>query len=105
MGARLLRAWLAAPLRDPAAIARRQDAVEELQERISRENNAPFVSQTQEVLVEGEESRVFTGRNRVNKLVHFQAKESPAIGDLVEVRIEKATAWSLQGRLAAAVPA
>jgi tRNA-2-methylthio-N6-dimethylallyladenosine synthase len=84
---------------------RRLHAIEELQERISRENNAPFVGQVQEVLVEGEESGTFTGRNRVNKLVHFQASEAPAIGDLVEVRIEKATAWSLQGRLVSAVPA
>lgn len=89
---------------------RRLHAVEEQQERISRENNAPYVGLTQEVLVEGEESgtdrRVtFTGRNRINKLVHFQAKEPPAIGDLVEVRIEKATAWSLQGLLASVVPA
>lgn len=84
---------------------RRLHAVEEQQERISRENNAPFVGLTQEVLVEGEESGTFTGRNRVNKLVHFHAAEAPAIGDLVEVRIEKATAWSLQGLLASAVPA
>jgi tRNA-2-methylthio-N6-dimethylallyladenosine synthase len=84
---------------------RRLHGIEELQERISRENNAPFVGQVQEVLVEGEESGTFTGRNRVNKLVHFQASEAPAIGDLVEVRIEKATAWSLQGRLVSAVPA
>jgi tRNA-2-methylthio-N6-dimethylallyladenosine synthase len=84
---------------------RRLHAVEELQERISRENNAPLVGQAQEVLVEGEESDTFTGRNRINKLVHFHATEAPAIGDLVQVGIEKATAWSLQGQLASAVPA
>jgi tRNA-2-methylthio-N6-dimethylallyladenosine synthase len=84
---------------------RRLHAVEELQERISREINAPLAGTTQEVLVEGQESGTFTGRNRANKLVHFQAPEPPAIGDLVDVRIEKATAWSLQGRLASAVPA
>lgn len=82
---------------------RRLHAVEELQERISRENNAPYVGELQEVLVEGEESGTFTGRNRANKLVHFQADERPSIGDLVHVRIEKATAWSLQGSLAPAV--
>jgi tRNA-2-methylthio-N6-dimethylallyladenosine synthase len=89
---------------------RRLHAVEELQERISRENNAPFVGQKQEVLVEGVESdpdgqATFTGRNRANKLVHFQTKEPPAIGDLVKVRIDRATAWSLQGEMASAVPA
>lgn len=84
---------------------RRLHAIEALQERISRENNAPFAGRTQEVLVEGEESGTFTGRSRANKLVHFQAAEPPAIGDIVDVHIEKATAWSLQGRLASAVPA
>lgn len=84
---------------------RRLHAIEELQERISRENNAPFVGQVQEVLVEGIEGDVITGRNRANKLVHFRAKQPPAIGDMVDVRIEKATAWSLQGEMAAAVPA
>jgi tRNA-2-methylthio-N6-dimethylallyladenosine synthase len=89
---------------------RRLHAVEELQERISRENNEALLGTTQEVLVEGQKDgpdgqATFTGRNRTNKLVHFQAAEAPAIGELVGVRIEKATAWSLQGRATSAVPA
>jgi tRNA-2-methylthio-N6-dimethylallyladenosine synthase len=84
---------------------RRLHAIEELQEKVSRENNARVVGAVQEVLVEGIEGEVITGRNRVNKLVHFRAKEPPSIGDLVDVRIERATAWSLQGEMAAVVPA
>jgi tRNA-2-methylthio-N6-dimethylallyladenosine synthase len=84
---------------------RRLHAVEELQERISRKNNEALLGTTQEVLVEGEKDGTFTGRNRTNKLVHFQAAEGPAIGELVDVRIEKATPWSLQGRATSAVPA
>lgn len=84
---------------------RRLHAVEELQERISRENNAPYVGLTQGVLVEGEEEGTYTGRNRANKLVHFRASKAPSIGELVEVRIDRATAWSLQGEMASAVPA
>jgi tRNA-2-methylthio-N6-dimethylallyladenosine synthase len=84
---------------------RRLHAVEEQQERISREKNHALIGEVQGVLVEGVEGEVFTGRNRVNKLVHFRAQEPPAIGDLVAVRITTSTAWSLQGQMASAVPA
>ena len=50
---------------------RRLHAVEELQERIARENNEAFLGATQDVLVEGEKDGTYTGRNRTNKLVHF----------------------------------
>ncbi|MEX0683783.1 MAG: tRNA (N6-isopentenyl adenosine(37)-C2)-methylthiotransferase MiaB [Dehalococcoidia bacterium] len=78
---------------------RRLHAVEALQERIATEINAPLLGTPQEVLVEGEESGTFTGRNRRNKLVHFHADPRPAIGDLVRVHILKTTPWSLQGEL------
>lgn len=89
---------------------RRLHAVEEMQERIGRELNAALEGTVQEVLVEGRKEgedgdAVFTGRNRGNKLVHFRSQDVPTIGDLVEVRIERATAWSLQGHAAARVPA
>jgi len=77
---------------------RRLHAVEELQERIAIEINAALLDTTQEVLVEGEKDGTFTGRNRMNKLVHFRAETPPAIGDLVDVRIAKTTPWSLQGQ-------
>jgi hypothetical protein len=56
---------------------------------------------------------VHTGRNRANKLVHFRAAMGngksaigePRIGELVHVEVTRTTAWSLQGRLPAAVPA
>ncbi|HEV8573824.1 MAG TPA: MiaB/RimO family radical SAM methylthiotransferase, partial [Dehalococcoidia bacterium] len=88
---------------------RRLHAVEALQERIASEINARLVGTTQEVLVEGEKDGVFTGRNRGNKLVHARVDEGrgkkeegvrPSIGELVDVRITKATAWSLQGEVA-----
>jgi tRNA-2-methylthio-N6-dimethylallyladenosine synthase len=88
---------------------RRLHAVETLQERIGNEINASLVGGVQEVLVEGEKDGVLTGRNRGNKLVHMTevGNEEPgtkaAIGDLVGVQITRATAWSLQGELVAAV--
>ena len=100
---------------------RRFHAVEELQEQIAIDLNARLLGSTQEVLVEGSKEddageTVYTGRNRGNKLVHFRVEEgtwkkedwcppSPGIGELVQVEVTRTTAWSLQGRLAAAVPA
>ncbi len=89
---------------------RRLYEVERLQERISRENNQPYLGVTQEVLVEGVEGdpdgqATFTGRNRANRLVHFQAEGAPAIGELVDVRIDRVTSWSLRGQMVSAVAA
>ena len=82
---------------------RRLHAVETLQEGIGREINGRLVGTVQEVLIEGEKDGVFTGRNRGNKLVHVRTEDGdgPAIGELVNVRITKATAWSLQGEITA----
>ena len=82
---------------------RRLHAVEALQERVSLEINAPLLGTTQEVLVEGEKEGTYTGRNRSNKLVHFHADVAPVLGEVVHVRIDKTTAWSLQGELLTAV--
>jgi tRNA-2-methylthio-N6-dimethylallyladenosine synthase len=78
---------------------RRLHAVEALQERVSREINEALLGTTQEVLVEGENEGTFTGRTRMNKLVHFRATAAPAFGAIVPVCIDKPTAWSLQGKL------
>jgi tRNA-2-methylthio-N6-dimethylallyladenosine synthase len=80
---------------------RRLHAVEALQQRVSTEINAALLGTTQEVLVEGEKDGAFTGRNRNNKLVHFSAASAPAFGEIVPVRIDQPTAWSLIGELVA----
>jgi tRNA-2-methylthio-N6-dimethylallyladenosine synthase len=77
----------------------RLHAVEELEERISTELNARLEGTDQEVLVEGKRDGRWFGRTRSNKLVHFAGETQ--VGDVVTVRIEKATAWSLQGTTAA----
>ncbi len=78
---------------------RRLHAVEALQEEIAREINAGLVGTVQEVLVEGEKDGVLTGRTRGNKLVHFRGEAE--LGELVGVRIEHASPWSLKGAQAA----
>jgi tRNA-2-methylthio-N6-dimethylallyladenosine synthase len=82
---------------------RRLHAVEALQERVSTEINARLLGTEQEVLAESEKDGTFTGRNRTNKLVHFQPNGAqPAIGDLLTVRITRTTPWSLQGEAVSA---
>ncbi|MEE8369808.1 MAG: tRNA (N6-isopentenyl adenosine(37)-C2)-methylthiotransferase MiaB [Dehalococcoidia bacterium] len=76
---------------------RRLHAVEALQEDIGKEINHRLLGTIQEVLVEGENDGVLTGRSRANKIVHFPGRGE--LGRLVEVRIEKASPWALQGRL------
>ena len=93
---------------------RRLHSVETLQEGVGHEINERLLGTVQEVLIEGEKDGVFTGRNRGNKLVHVRMEEGstnveegvrPAIGQLMDVRITKATAWSLQGEVVAGVAA
>ena len=83
---------------------RRLHAVEEVQERIAFEINQQYLGKVEEVLVEEENSthgrQQWKGRNRTNKLVFFPQPEGERYiqpGDLVKVRIERTTAWSLQG--------
>jgi tRNA-2-methylthio-N6-dimethylallyladenosine synthase len=77
----------------------RLHAVEELEERISAAINARLEGAEQQVLVEGKRDGRWHGRTRSNKLVHFPGDAAP--GDVVDVRIDHATAWSLQGTVAA----
>jgi tRNA-2-methylthio-N6-dimethylallyladenosine synthase len=72
--------------------------IEELQAQIAAENNAPLVGQEAEVLVEKRDLQGnWEGRTRSFKTVHFPAGASDLIGELVNVRITRATAWSLSG--------
>ncbi len=107
----------------PLAVKKaRLHAVEEVQERISREINATYLGRVEEVLVEsrqvGNGQQQWRGRNRANKLVFFpatrpdtttQAAADASVatltptdvrpGTLARVRIERTSAWSLQGTL------
>jgi len=81
----------------------RLHAVEELEARVSFEINQRFLDGVQEVLVENRREERWSGRTRLGKLIHFDG--AAQIGDLADVRIERATAWSLQGTaLPAPVP-
>ena len=70
--------------------------VEEVQERISLELNHALVGSTEEILVEDQDHGKWKGRTRTNRLVFF---DDPRhwLGRLALVRIERASAWALQG--------
>ncbi len=73
----------------------RLQAVEALQKRVAGEINAALVGTVEEVLVEEAAKGKWCGRTRGDKLVHFSDDCRP--GDLVRVRVERASPWSLQG--------
>ena len=85
------------------------DAVKEARNQIllkilaanSDRRNALLVGTTAEVLVEGRDKKGlrYTGRTRGNRVVHFAASER-LIGELVPVRIERASTAVLYGELA-----
>lgn len=85
----------------------RLHALEDVQAHIAHEINQQYLDRIEEVLIEEENTshgrQQWRGRNRANKLVFFpkpadaQERRSQQIGDLVNVRIERVTPWSLQG--------
>ncbi len=91
---------------------RRLHAVEEVQAGIALELNQELIGKIEEVLVEDINNthgrQQWKGRNRTNKWVFFpqpgeevcEDGKIPRViqpGDLVKVRIERTTSWSLQG--------
>jgi len=82
----------------PAEKKERLKQIEQLQERIAGEINAQLLDKTVEVLVEGRKEGKWWGRTRSGKLVFF-SDHSNLLGQLVKIRIEKASPWALQGKV------
>ena len=82
----------------PEVKKERFQAVESLEADVAAAINARYEGRDEDVLVEGRRDGRWHGRARSNKLVHFAG--DAAIGDVVRVRIERSTAWSLQGTTA-----
>ncbi len=83
----------------PAEKMRRFRLLEELQERIATEKNAPLLGQTAEVLVEGKHKGRWFGRTRTNRLVFFDDPSREWNAKLADVEITLTSAWSLQGKV------
>jgi tRNA-2-methylthio-N6-dimethylallyladenosine synthase len=91
---------LADDVPEPVKKARLQ-RVEAIQERIATMINTGLLGATVEVLVEGEKDGRPHGRTRSGQIVPIQGQGSTIEpGRLVQVDIDRATAWSLQGSLA-----
>ena len=83
----------------PAEVKKeRLHAVEAVEEGIAIALNRRYEGRDEDVLVEGKRDGRWHGRTRSNKLVHFAGAAS--LGEVVSVRIERSTAWSLQGTTA-----
>jgi tRNA-2-methylthio-N6-dimethylallyladenosine synthase len=86
----------------------KRDRIERLVEvvqRVATERNAARVGNVEEVLVEGlsrTDASFLRGRTRRNMAVNFTGDASP--GELVNVRIERATSQALGGAQVAVVP-
>jgi len=80
---------------------KRFDALLELQNKISKSINDRLEGKSLEVLVEGPSKNnmfMLGGRTRTNKIVNFKG-DKELTGKLVNVVIEKAGTWSLEGSL------
>jgi tRNA-2-methylthio-N6-dimethylallyladenosine synthase len=82
----------------PEEKKRRFDHIERLQEAIATEINARLQNRVVEVLAEGEVRGRWQSRARSGKLVFF-SDDGDRTGQLVKIRIEKTSPWSLQGRV------
>ncbi len=76
---------------------RRLKLIEDLQEKINLEINEALIGKTVEILVDGKKGTRWRGRTRTDKLVFFNSKVD-LTGQLVNVTIESAGAWSLRGK-------
>jgi len=77
----------------------RLNKIEQLQENVATEINAQLLGRTVEVLVNGKKKGKWQGRTRSGKLVFFR-NNGDYLGQLVKIRIEKTSPWSLQGKVA-----
>ena len=84
----------------PGEKVTRREQVDALQQKILTEVNSELVGSEFEVLVEGRNKGKWQGRTRSNKLVFFPINDDDGdrLGELVNVRVERAGPWSLQGQ-------
>jgi tRNA-2-methylthio-N6-dimethylallyladenosine synthase len=74
----------------------------EVQNAISAEKNQELIGKALEVLVEGKSKtnpHTLSGRTRTNKIVVFPGSLDDLYGKLVQVRINEAGAWTLEGEV------
>ena len=85
----------------PEVKKQRLAIIEEVQEQVSTEINANLQHTIQQVLVEGKRRGRWFGRNRNDKLTFFDSSDD-LTGQIVDVRVDRTSPWSLQGQLTGA---
>ena len=81
----------------PVEKKERLNKIEQLQEGIATEINAQLSGKTVEILVEGKVKEKWQGRTRTGKIVFFN-DINDCLGQLMNIRVEKTSPWSLQGK-------
>ena len=82
----------------PAEKKERLGKIEQLQEKIAAEINNQLLGKTVEILAERREKGKWQGRTRTGKLVFFSNNDD-YLGQLVKIKIERTSPWSLQGKV------
>jgi tRNA-2-methylthio-N6-dimethylallyladenosine synthase len=80
----------------PTVKKERLSTIEQLQGKIAAEINENLLGETVDILVESRIKGKWQGRTRTGKLVFFSDGREYT-GQLVKIRIEKTSPWSLQG--------
>ena len=82
----------------PEIKRQRLQKIENKQSIIAADINNSLLGYTVDVLVEGKKKNKWFGRTESDKLVFFES-EIPLFSNIVKITINKASSWSLQGKL------
>ena len=90
-------------LKDNTTLSEKEERLQRLNEVVNKyflENNKKLEGKVLKVLVEGKSNKkgMYYGYSETNKLINFSSSKKINIGDIVDVEIESAKTWSLDGK-------
>ena len=93
----------ACKLKDNTTLKEKEERLYRLNEVVNKyflENNKKLEGKTLKVLVEGisDKKNMYYGYSETNKLINFTSSKELNLGDIVDVEIESAKTWSLDGK-------
>ncbi|MBQ3297456.1 MAG: tRNA (N6-isopentenyl adenosine(37)-C2)-methylthiotransferase MiaB [Bacilli bacterium] len=93
----------ACKLKDNTTLKEKEERLYRLNEVVNKyflENNKKLEGTTLKVLVEGisDKKNMYYGYSETNKLINFTSSKELNLGDIVDVKIESAKTWSLDGK-------
>ena len=93
----------ACKLKDNTTLKEKEERLYRLNEVVNKyflENNKKLEGTTLKVLVEGisDKKNMYYGYSETNKLINFTSSKELNLGDIVDVEIESAKTWSLDGK-------